>query len=602
MEVKREQLPLSAGYVKTAHGVQGATLPAAIIDLAIPSGGGGFSDTYVPLSRVKRLEDLAILRPFEQSVLQHRLDPDIVADHQRLGDATLPGASIDLTKYGSCKRKFAVRPRSAVTATCPSSGAPMNSVHANEPALRSAIADVFYPKNRLFDNCTAQEVLCDDPFSIPAVVSPADCKVTESVSSGDQRSAAQASNPRADVPTFRSWSADILRAKKRLFADCATEAACGDPFSISDASAFGVDGLQFIDRSCKKRRVVDMSSHADELLLPPPANVRLHEHHSSTSSHSAQCNLQPPTPPFVEWGLANPDGMNICYANSLLRFLGRLLLPMVAGQLPKRMTDRTACVSHLLSEINTRKMEATKCVTDIAWKTLHFAEYVQQDPGELFQRLLDRLNDEGNRLTVLIQFPIHQVKYEEEGSITCEQCGIASNTVFRATGSGYFSLNFQIPDNRAMTVRDLLAEAASHSEHIPSYECETCGKTDKKVRTRASRTIRFLPKSNIQIYQLPRIQEPSKHVFRRGEWSFVVTDDVAAILCHEGRESLHSGHYFTFVRHPNTSTWRCHNDAHVSDGPLPDSALRQAYFVMTSNQSSCPSGGATSSISGLQLQ
>lgn len=41
-----------------------------IIDLVMPPDPMELASIYVPLSRVKRLEDLIILRPFPQDVLQ----------------------------------------------------------------------------------------------------------------------------------------------------------------------------------------------------------------------------------------------------------------------------------------------------------------------------------------------------------------------------------------------------------------------------------------------------------------------------------------------------------------------------------------------------
>ena len=58
---------------RSAHKSQGQTLSKAIVDL-VPvhgkTGGIGIEFAYVPLSRVRRLEDLTILRPFDPSVLK----------------------------------------------------------------------------------------------------------------------------------------------------------------------------------------------------------------------------------------------------------------------------------------------------------------------------------------------------------------------------------------------------------------------------------------------------------------------------------------------------------------------------------------------------
>jgi len=68
--VKRRALPLVPAYSITTHKSQGQTLSKIIVDLVIPPGQVELASIYVPLSRVKRLQDLIILRPFEQQVLQ----------------------------------------------------------------------------------------------------------------------------------------------------------------------------------------------------------------------------------------------------------------------------------------------------------------------------------------------------------------------------------------------------------------------------------------------------------------------------------------------------------------------------------------------------
>ncbi|CAF1577872.1 unnamed protein product [Rotaria magnacalcarata] len=54
----------------TAHKSQGQTLGKIIIDLVMPPGPVEVASVYVPLSRVKRLDDLLIIRPFEFAALQ----------------------------------------------------------------------------------------------------------------------------------------------------------------------------------------------------------------------------------------------------------------------------------------------------------------------------------------------------------------------------------------------------------------------------------------------------------------------------------------------------------------------------------------------------
>ncbi|CAF2117814.1 unnamed protein product, partial [Rotaria magnacalcarata] len=57
-------------YSVTTHKSQGQTLGEIIIDLAIPPGPVEVASVYGPLSRVKRLDDLLIVRPFDFAALQ----------------------------------------------------------------------------------------------------------------------------------------------------------------------------------------------------------------------------------------------------------------------------------------------------------------------------------------------------------------------------------------------------------------------------------------------------------------------------------------------------------------------------------------------------
>ncbi|CAF1289252.1 unnamed protein product [Adineta steineri] len=70
ISIKRKALPLVPAYSITTHKSQGQTLGKVIIDLVVPPGPVEIASTYVPLSRVKRLEDLLILRPFKIETLQ----------------------------------------------------------------------------------------------------------------------------------------------------------------------------------------------------------------------------------------------------------------------------------------------------------------------------------------------------------------------------------------------------------------------------------------------------------------------------------------------------------------------------------------------------
>ncbi|CAF1405869.1 unnamed protein product [Rotaria magnacalcarata] len=70
ISIKRKALPLIPAYSMTTHKSQGQTLGKIIIDLVMPPGPVEVASAYVPLSRVKRLDDLLIIRPFEFAALQ----------------------------------------------------------------------------------------------------------------------------------------------------------------------------------------------------------------------------------------------------------------------------------------------------------------------------------------------------------------------------------------------------------------------------------------------------------------------------------------------------------------------------------------------------
>ncbi|CAF2058057.1 unnamed protein product [Rotaria magnacalcarata] len=70
ISIKRKALPLIPAYSMTTHKSQGQTLGKIIIDLVMPPGSVEVASVYVSLSRVKRLDDLLIIRPFEFAALQ----------------------------------------------------------------------------------------------------------------------------------------------------------------------------------------------------------------------------------------------------------------------------------------------------------------------------------------------------------------------------------------------------------------------------------------------------------------------------------------------------------------------------------------------------
>ena len=82
VNVNRSQFPLVPLFSCTAHKSQGQTLQKAIVDL-VPFRGKAknvsIDFAYVPLSRVRRLEDLTILRPFDPAVLKAKVNPACAA-------------------------------------------------------------------------------------------------------------------------------------------------------------------------------------------------------------------------------------------------------------------------------------------------------------------------------------------------------------------------------------------------------------------------------------------------------------------------------------------------------------------------------------------
>ncbi|CAF4474983.1 unnamed protein product [Rotaria sp. Silwood2] len=70
ISIKRKALPLIPAYSITTHKSQGQTLNKIIADLVMPPDPVEVGSVYVPLSRVKRLDDLPIVRSFESSSLQ----------------------------------------------------------------------------------------------------------------------------------------------------------------------------------------------------------------------------------------------------------------------------------------------------------------------------------------------------------------------------------------------------------------------------------------------------------------------------------------------------------------------------------------------------
>lgn len=84
LSIKRRALPLVPAYSITTHKSQGQTLNNVVIDLKLPSETDDIAAIYVPLSRVKRLVDLIILRHFDYKILSIKPTKSQLAEIERL--------------------------------------------------------------------------------------------------------------------------------------------------------------------------------------------------------------------------------------------------------------------------------------------------------------------------------------------------------------------------------------------------------------------------------------------------------------------------------------------------------------------------------------
>ena len=84
LSIKRRALPLVPAYSITTHKSQGQTLNKIVIDLKLPNETDDIAAVYVPLSRVKRLTDLIILRHFDYKVLLIKPSKSQLTEIERL--------------------------------------------------------------------------------------------------------------------------------------------------------------------------------------------------------------------------------------------------------------------------------------------------------------------------------------------------------------------------------------------------------------------------------------------------------------------------------------------------------------------------------------
>lgn len=82
-QFQRTQLPLTPGFAFTDYKCQGRTLEKTVVDLA---EGATSTGIYVMLSRVQKLEDLLILRPFKESALDIKISTALREELKRLED------------------------------------------------------------------------------------------------------------------------------------------------------------------------------------------------------------------------------------------------------------------------------------------------------------------------------------------------------------------------------------------------------------------------------------------------------------------------------------------------------------------------------------
>ncbi len=86
IQVTRTQLPIVSAFAITTYKAQGLTMNKIVVDLQVSLGTVQVASIYVPLSRVKRAQDVAILRPFDVKVLQIRPSLPQDAELKRLDE------------------------------------------------------------------------------------------------------------------------------------------------------------------------------------------------------------------------------------------------------------------------------------------------------------------------------------------------------------------------------------------------------------------------------------------------------------------------------------------------------------------------------------
>ena len=86
IQVTRTQLPMVSAFEITNYKAQGLTMNKTVVDLQVPLGALQVVSIYVPFSRVKKAEDVAILRSSHMKVLQLRPSSDQDDELKRLDE------------------------------------------------------------------------------------------------------------------------------------------------------------------------------------------------------------------------------------------------------------------------------------------------------------------------------------------------------------------------------------------------------------------------------------------------------------------------------------------------------------------------------------
>ena len=108
LSVNRRSLPLVPAYSITTHKSQGQTLSKVVIDLKLPSETDDIAAVYVPLSRVKHLADLVLVRYFDYKVLLIKPSKSQVAQVEDLKNCIQRLTFVAMTGFDVFSRLYKV--------------------------------------------------------------------------------------------------------------------------------------------------------------------------------------------------------------------------------------------------------------------------------------------------------------------------------------------------------------------------------------------------------------------------------------------------------------------------------------------------------------